>query len=44
MPTNYLTPGIYVEEVSQGKHSIQGVGTTTAAFVGPAPVPGGSPA
>ena len=34
---NYLTPGIYVEEVSQGKHSIQGVGTTTAAFVGPAP-------
>jgi phage tail sheath protein FI len=37
VPTNYLTPGIYVEEVSEGKHSIQGVGTTTAAFVGPAP-------
>ena len=35
---NYLTPGIYVEEVSQGKHSIQGVGTTTAAFVGPTPL------
>lgn len=34
---NYLTPGIYVEEVPSGKHSIQGVGTTTAAFVGAAP-------
>ncbi len=40
---NYLTPGIYVEEVSQGKHSIQGVGTTTAAFVGPAPYQEGRP-
>ncbi len=34
---NYLTPGIYVEEVSRGTRSIQGVGTTTAAFVGRAP-------
>ncbi len=34
---NYLTPGIYVEEVSKGTHSIQGVGTTTAAFIGRAP-------
>ena len=36
---NYLTPGIYVEEVSRGTRSIQGVGTTTAAFVGRAPNP-----
>ncbi|MDY7227266.1 phage tail sheath family protein [Hyalangium rubrum] len=35
---NYLTPGIYVEEVSTGSRSIQGVGTTTAAFVGRAPL------
>ena len=35
---NYLTPGVYVEEVSTGTRSIQGVGTTTAAFVGRAPV------
>ncbi|XXF77106.1 phage tail sheath subtilisin-like domain-containing protein [Myxococcaceae bacterium GXIMD 01537] len=37
---NYLTPGIYMEEVSTGTRSIQGVGTTTAAFVGRAPNPG----
>ena len=36
--SNYLTPGIYVEEVSSGTRSIQGVGTTTAAFVGRAPL------
>lgn len=35
---NYLTPGIYVEEVSTGTRSIPGVGTTTAAFVGQAPL------
>jgi hypothetical protein len=35
---NYLTPGVYVEEVSTGRRSIQGVGTTTAAFVGRAPL------
>ncbi|NTX03421.1 phage tail sheath family protein [Myxococcus llanfairpwllgwyngyllgogerychwyrndrobwllllantysiliogogogochensis] len=34
---NYLTPGVYVEEVPSGTRSIQGVGTTTAAFVGRAP-------
>lgn len=37
MPTSYLTPGVYVEEVPSGTRSIQGVGTTTAAFVGRAP-------
>lgn len=36
---NYLTPGIYVEEVSTGTRSIQGVSTTTAAFIGRAPNP-----
>lgn len=36
---NYLTPGIYVEEVSTGTRSIQGVSTTVAAFVGRAPNP-----
>lgn len=35
---NYLTPGIYVEEVATGVRSIQGVSTTTAAFVGRAPL------
>jgi phage tail sheath protein FI len=34
---NYLTPGVYVEEVPSGTRSIQGVSTTTAAFVGRAP-------
>jgi phage tail sheath protein FI len=38
MPT-YLTPGIYMEEVSTGPKPIQAVGTSTAAFVGRAPVP-----
>jgi len=36
MPT-YLTPGIYVEEVSTGPRPIEAVGTSTAAFVGTAP-------
>jgi Bacteriophage tail sheath protein len=36
MPT-YLTPGVYVEEVSSGKKPIEGVGTAVAAFVGLAP-------
>lgn len=31
----YLTPGVYVEEVSFRAPSIEGVGTTTTAFVGP---------
>ena len=33
MPT-YLTPGVYVEEVSSGAKPIEGVGTAIAAFVG----------
>jgi phage tail sheath protein FI len=33
MPT-YLTPGVYVEEVSSGSRPIEGVGTAVAAFVG----------
>jgi phage tail sheath protein FI len=36
MPS-YLTPGIYVEEVSTGTKPIGMVGTSTAAFVGVAP-------
>jgi hypothetical protein len=38
MPT-YMTPGIYIEEVSGGAHQIQPVGTSTAGFVGAAPDP-----
>ncbi len=30
----YLAPGVYVEEVSYRGSSIEGVGTSTAAFVG----------
>jgi len=30
----YLSPGVYVEEVSSGVKPIQGVGTSTGAFVG----------
>lgn len=33
MPT-YLSPGIYIEEVSSGSRPIEGVGTAVAAFVG----------
>ncbi|WP_405059087.1 phage tail sheath family protein [Kribbella sp. NBC_01505] len=33
MPT-YLSPGVYVEEVEAGSRPIEGVGTSTAAFVG----------
>src|SRR4051812_8083397 len=36
MPT-YLTPGVYVEEVPSASKPIEGVGTSTAAFVGLAP-------
>ena len=36
MPT-YLAPDIYIEEVSGGARPIQGVGTSTAGFVGAAP-------
>ena len=31
----YLAPGVYVEETSYRTKSIEGVGTTTTAFVGP---------
>jgi phage tail sheath protein FI len=31
----YLAPGVYVEEVSFRSKSIEGVSTTTTAFVGP---------
>jgi len=30
----YLTPGLYVEEVDSGSKPIEGVGMTTAAFIG----------
>ena len=36
MPT-YLSPGVYVEEVSPAPKPIEGVGTAIAAFVGMAP-------
>jgi len=32
--TSYLTPGVYVEEVSAGSKPIEGVGTAVAAFLG----------
>src|SRR5919202_7144615 len=34
---NYLTPGVYVEEVPAANKPIEGVGTSIAAFVGLAP-------
>src|SRR5574341_1631397 len=34
MATSYLSPGVYVEEVSGGVKPIAGVGTSTGAFVG----------
>lgn len=34
---NYLAPDVYIEELASGSRSIQGVGTSTAAFVGGAP-------
>jgi Bacteriophage tail sheath protein len=36
MPT-YLSPGVYVEEIPSTSKPIEGVGTSVAAFVGPAP-------
>jgi hypothetical protein len=35
---SYLSPGVYMEEVSSGARPIQAVGTAVAAFVGLAPV------
>ncbi|MBI4538137.1 MAG: phage tail sheath family protein [Gemmatimonadetes bacterium] len=40
MAVTYHTPGIYIEEVSRGARPIEGVGTSTAAFVGHAPAEG----
>lgn len=43
----YLAPGVYVEETSFRAKSIEGVGTSTAAFVGPTrrgPISGGEDA
>ena len=34
---NYLAPGVYIEEIPASAHSIEAVGTSTAAFVGEAP-------
>lgn len=34
MPMTYTAPGVYVEEVSSGNKPIQGVGTSTAGFIG----------
>ncbi len=36
-PATYLTPGIYIEEISTGAKPIEAVGTSTAGFVGRAP-------
>ena len=30
----YLSPGVYIQEVDSGPRPIEGVGTSTAAFVG----------
>lgn len=38
MPT-YLSPGIYIEEISTGARPIEAVGTSTAGFLGVAPNP-----
>ncbi len=34
MATEYLSPGVYMEEVERGAKPIEGVGTAVAAFVG----------
>jgi phage tail sheath protein FI len=36
---NYLSPGVYVEEIDSGTRPIEAVGTSTAGFVGTAPNP-----
>ncbi|MEO8009859.1 MAG: phage tail sheath family protein, partial [Betaproteobacteria bacterium] len=38
MATAYLTPGVYIQEESTGARPIQPVGTSTAAFLGEAPM------
>jgi phage tail sheath protein FI len=37
MPTTYLTPGVYVEEIPSGQKPLEGVSTSVAAFIGLAP-------
>ncbi len=37
MPVDYRTPGVYIDELSNGAKPIQAVGTSTAGFVGTAP-------
>jgi uncharacterized protein len=34
MPVHLTTPGVYIEEISSGVHTITGVATSIAAFVG----------
>lgn len=34
---NYSHPGVYIEEISSGSKPIEGVGTSTAAFIGEPP-------
>lgn len=34
MPASFLSPGVYVREISNGARSIQGVGTSVAGFIG----------
>lgn len=36
MPVEYLTPGVYVEEIDSGDKPIAGVGTNTAGIIGEA--------
>jgi Bacteriophage tail sheath protein len=36
--TTYRTPGVYVQEIPAGPRPIQAVGTSTAAFIGEAPL------
>ena len=40
---NYLTPGIYIEEMSTGSKPIETVGASIAAFIGVAPNPKARP-
>lgn len=37
MSREYLRPGVYVEEQQSGNYPIEGVGTSTAGFMGTAP-------
>jgi phage tail sheath protein FI len=37
MPTSYLTPGVYVEEIPAAQKPLEGVSTSVAAFIGLAP-------